>query len=178
VARGLLFTRHMRNAAIAAALVLGLACSTTTYGNAGAPGATELGWVKDRAFSDMHVVLAGGAGERTAVALDAASPTDIRFKTTGGEVIPLGQIRRITVVEHALGALEGAAVGAAAGGLLGFTLGLARPLSPYEMSMDCTIVCSKDDAAKLGVLMYGALGLLIGAATGAVIGHRSVLEVP
>jgi hypothetical protein len=43
--------------------------------------------------------------------------------------------------------------------------------------MDCTIVCSKSDAAQWKGLMLGTVGLVLGAMTGVAVGHRSVLQL-
>lgn len=43
--------------------------------------------------------------------------------------------------------------------------------------MDCTIVGNDTDAAKMGALTYGTLGLLLGTLTGAAIGDREILEL-
>src|SRR4051794_35249889 len=127
----------MRNAVVFVAVLAASGCVTTTNGSGAAPGAAELSWVREHASHDMHLVASAG-GEATGIALEAASPTDIRFKLPAAQVVPLGDVQRVTVVDRPLGALEGAMIGAAAGGLLGITVGFSQPLSPYEMSMDCT----------------------------------------
>jgi hypothetical protein len=85
--------------------------------------------------------------------------------------------RTIRRGRHGLGILDGSVLGLGAGVLFGLIYGATRPLSPYERSMDCTIVCNHGDAAKLGALMFGALGLVVGAATGAAVGARDELDL-
>jgi len=84
---------------------------------------------------------------------------------------------RVVEVHHGLGALEGAGIGLLVGGLFGVGHGYSAPLGPYESSSDCTIVCNHSDAAEIEGLMFGTLGLLVGAAVGALIGQRDVLDL-
>ena len=81
------------------------------------------------------------------------------------------------MVGHGRGALDGALIGIAVGVLGGALYGATRGLDAYESSMDCTIVCNNSDAAEWGALMYGVLGVVLGTVTGAVVGHRDVLDL-
>ncbi|HEY7373895.1 MAG TPA: hypothetical protein VIF57_17175 [Polyangia bacterium] len=109
--------------------------------------------------------------------MEAASPTEISFRTRSDTVVPIGQVRRLTVVSHGRGALEGAGIGVVTGALLGGIYGLSRGLCHYESSEDCSIICNHTDAAEWGALMFGVLGLISGTLVGAVAGHRDVLDL-
>jgi len=159
--------------ALATALV---GCSTTTVGKVGDPSAQW--WLADhRADSEVTVATVDGWHSQTDVAFRAVSPTEIHFRTREGAVVPIENVRRVTVVKHGRGALDGALLGIGIGALGGYLYGLTRDLSPYERSMDCTIICNNSDAANWGALTFSVLGLLAGTLTGAIVGHRDMLEL-
>jgi hypothetical protein len=157
-------------------LLAAFGCTSTTHAQRGSPVAQD--WLARHASSDVEAELATDRPTpRTAIRIDARSPTDIRFVAADASVVPLERIQKVVHVRHGLGALEGTALGLGAGGLLGLAYGATRPLGAYEQSMDCTIVCNHGDAAKVGALMFGALGLVLGAAAGAVVGARDELDL-
>jgi len=163
-------------AALALALALaGAGCWTTTVGSISDPRAQR--WLADNASSEMVVETADRAPDRIGVLIQAASPTEISFRTRETTVVPIERIRRLTVVKHGWGALEGAGIGAATGALLGALYGATRDLSPYERSIDCTIICNNSDAAGWEALLYGVIGFVGGTLTGVVIGHRDILDL-
>lgn len=156
-------------------VVAGAGCTTTTVGRVGDPSAQW--WLADHAGSEMTVTTADWRPAQTSVALQATSATEIEFRTGDGAVVPIGNVRQLTVVKHGRGTLDGALLGIGIGALLGYMYGLTRDLSAYERSMDCTIVCNSSDAANWGALTFGVLGLLSGTITGAILGHRDVLDL-
>ncbi len=115
--------------------------------------------------------------DRAEVVIDARSPTDVRFLARDASVLSADQVHKVVDVYHGLGALEGTAIGLGAGALFGLIYGGTRPLDQYEQSMDCTIVCNHTDAAEVSAIMFGVLGLVVGAATGAIVGTREVLDL-
>jgi hypothetical protein len=151
-------------------------CTTTTYARRGSPAAQD--WMARHASSDLEAELAtDGPTGRAAIAIDARSPTDIRFVAADASVVPLERVQKVVDVRHGLGMLDGSVLGLGAGVLFGLVYGAIRPLDAYEQSMDCTIICNHGDAAKVGALIFGALGLVVGAATGAVVGARDELDL-
>jgi len=134
-------------------------------------------WLADNASSDMNIETADRASDRTGVLIQAASPIEITFRTRESTIVSIERVKRVTVVKHGWGALEGAGIGAATGALLGALYGATGDLSAYERSMDCTIICNKSDAAGWNALIFGVLGLVGGTLTGAVIGHRDILDL-
>jgi hypothetical protein len=161
---------------MAAAMALpGAACWTTTVGRAGDPSAQW--WLADHAGSEMTVATTDRQPDQSGMAIEATSPTEFRFWTLEGAVVPIENVRKVTVVKHGRGALEGALLGIAIGTLGGYIFGLTRDLTTFERSMDCTLVCDNSDAAKLGAIEFGVLGLLLGTLTGASLGHRDILDL-
>jgi hypothetical protein len=149
--------------------------STTTVGSVSDYGAQR--WFAANGSSEMNIETTDRAPDQTGVIIEASSPTEISFRTRNETVVPIDRVRRVTVVKHGRGALEGALMGAAIGATVGALYGLNRSLSPYERSGDCALVCNNSDAAKWGALMFGVVGLAAGTLTGAVVGHRDVLEL-
>ena len=160
-------------------LLAAVGCGSTTYARPDSPEAQA--WLEHHASSDVEVEVASGRADhppdRAEVLIDARSPTDIRLTARDTSVLAIERVHRVVQVHHGLGALEGAAIGLGAGALLGLIYGGTRTLSPYERSGDCALVCSQGDAATLAALMFGALGLVTGTATGAIVGTRDVLDL-
>jgi hypothetical protein len=157
-------------------LLVALGCSSTTSANRGSPEAYA--WLARRASSDLQVELVPDRPiDRARIAIDARSPTDVRFAVSNATVVPLEQVGKVVEVHHGLGALDGAAIGLGVGALSGLLYGALRPLSGFEQSMDCTLVCNHADAAELYAIVFGALGLVAGTATGAIVGARDVLDL-
>lgn len=153
-------------------------CTTTTYGRPGSPAAQD--WLARHDRSDVQVeaeVVAERPPDRAEVVIDARSPTDVRFTARDASVLSVDRVRTVVDVHHGLGALEGAGIGLGAGALFGLIYGGTRGLDAYEQSTDCTIVCNHSDAAKVSAIMFGVLGLVLGAATGALVGTRDVLDL-
>jgi hypothetical protein len=162
----------------AAALLLlaTVGCTTTTHARRGDPAAQDWLARHDSTAGEAEVATERPTGP-TAVTINARSPTDVRFVAPDARVVPLERVQKVVVVRHGVGALEGAAFGLGVGALFGLVYGATRPLGAYEQSSDCTIVCNHGDSAKLGALMFGALGLVVGAATGALVGARDELDL-
>ena len=137
------------------------------------PAARE--WMERHTGDRVEVETA--AGDRTHVVIEAVSPTELSFTTRETPGVSLQQVSRVVEVRHARGALEGAGLGVAAGLLFGAVWGATSQLSPYDRSLDCTIVCNQADLVKLDALMFGTLGLILGTVTGAIIGDRDVLDL-
>jgi hypothetical protein len=166
----------VRARALMLVALAGAGCwSTTTVGSAADPRAQR--WFAENAREEMRIETTGRGADQTGIALTATSPTDVSFRTTTSTVVPIAEVRRLTVVKHGRGALEGALIGAAGGAALGALYGLSRGLDNYERSMDCTIICNNTDAAEWGALMFGVVGLVTGLLSGAVIGHQDMLEL-
>lgn len=166
----------MRWCLLIAVALAGAGCwSTTTVGAVSEDRAHR--WFAENGSSDLNIETTDRAPEQTGVIVRASSPTEISFRTRNQAVIPIDRVRRVTVVKHGLGALEGALLGAAIGATAGAVYGFNRGLSPYESSGDCSIICNGSDAAKWGALEYGVVGLVFGTLFGAVIGHHDVLEL-
>jgi len=157
-------------------LLAAFGCTATTYGRPGSPTAQD--WLARHASSEVEAeVPAEPPPDRAEVVIEARSPTDIQLVARDASVLPIERVHRVVDIDRGLGALGGAGIGAGAGALFGLVYGAARELSPYERSMDCTIICNHSDAAKFSAVLFGALGLLAGAATGAIIGNRDVLDL-
>ena len=153
-------------------------CSTTTFDSAQSPSTGR--WLRDRASNETWVLERRDpppVGPSSTPLLESTSPTQVRFKLRDDRLLSLERTQRVVVVKRTRGAAEGALLGAAIGIATGVTLGLTQPLSRYEASMDCTIVCSKADAARWQGAMFGSVGLLVGALVGVVVGHRDVLQL-
>jgi uncharacterized membrane protein len=166
----------MRGGLLIVVALAGAGCwSTTTVGSV--PEDRAQRWFAEHGSSDLNIETIDRAPDQTAVIVQASSPTEISFRTRNATVVPIDRVRRVTVVRHGLGALEGGALGTAIGAGVGALYGMSRGLSQYERSSDCTIVCNNSDAAKWGALMYGVFGLVSGTLFGAVIGHHDVLEL-
>jgi hypothetical protein len=157
-------------------LLATVGCTATTYGRPGSPAAQD--WLARHDRSEVEVdVAADRPADRAEVVIDARSPTDVRFLARDASVLSVDRVHKVVDVHHGLGALEGTAIGLGAGALFGLIYGGTRGLDQYEQSMDCTIVCNHTDAAKVGAIMFGVLGLVLGAATGAIVGTRDVLDL-
>jgi len=165
----------MTSRRFAALGLLATACSTTTVATSADPRAHA--WLAEHAGSEMQIETTDRGPDQRGVVLEAASPTQITFRTRADTVVPIDRASRLTVVGHGRGALDGALIGIAVGVLGGALYGATRGLDAYESSMDCTIVCNNSDAAEWGALMYGVLGVVLGTVTGAVGGHRDVLDL-
>jgi len=159
----------------AAMAVLGAGCWTTTVGRAGDPSAQ--GWLADHADAEVTIATTDRQPDQSGMAIEATSPTELRFRTLEGAVVPIENVRQVTVVKRGRGTFEGALLGIGIGAVLGYLYGLTRGLSNYERSMDCTIVCSNSDAANLGAIQFAVLGLLVGPLIGVAVGHRDILEL-
>jgi hypothetical protein len=161
----------------AALLLLGaFGCTSTTQAQRGSPAAQD--WLAHHTSSDVRAELATEhSPARTAVTIDARSPTDVRFVAPDARLVPLEQVQKVVVVRHGVGALEGAALGLGVGALFGLFYGVVRPLNAYDQSIDCTFTCTHADYAALGAIVFGTLGLVLGAPTGGVVGARDVLEL-
>jgi len=160
---------------LAMVVLTGAGCWSTTVGSTADPGVQR--WLAENASSEMTVETTDRGPEQSGVVVQAASPTDVSFRTKNDTVVPIGQVRRLTVVSHGRGALEGAGIGVVTGALLGGLYGLSRGLTHYESSEDCSIICNNSDAAEWGALMFGVLGLISGTLVGALAGHRDVLDL-
>jgi len=165
----------MRRCLLAIVALAGAGCVSTTVGSTADPGVQR--WLADNTSSEMTVETTERGPEQSGVVVWAASPTDVSFRTKNDTVVPIGQVRRLTVVSHGRGALEGAGIGVLTGALLGGLYGMSRGLSHYESSDDCSIICNHTDAAQWGALMFGVLGLISGTLVGALAGHRDVLDL-
>jgi hypothetical protein len=165
----------MKRCPLAIVALASAGCWSTTTGSTADPGVQR--WLADNDASEMIAETTDRGPEQPGVVVQAPSPTEISFRTKSGAVVPIGQVRRLTVVSHGRGALEGAGIGVVTGALLGGLYGMSRGLSSYERSMDCTIICNNSDAAEWGALMFGVLGLISGTLVGALAGHRDVLDL-
>lgn len=157
-------------------LLAAVGCTSTTYARPGSVAAEA--WLSRHPSAEVE---ADGAAapptDRASIVIVARSPTDVRLVAPDGNLLAPDRVRTAVDVHHGMGALEGAALGLGAGALVGAIYGGTRALSPYEQSSDCALVCNHADAAKLSAVIFGALGLVVGAATGALIGTRDVLDL-
>ena len=157
-------------------LLTALGCGSTTTARRDSPEAQR--WLARHPSSGLQVELAPDRpSDRAVVVIDARSPTDVRFVVSNATVVPLEQVQRVVDVHRGLGALDGAAIGLGVGALTGLVYGALRPLSAYERSSDCTLVCNQGDAAELSAIQFGILGLLVGTLTGSIVGARDVLDL-
>jgi hypothetical protein len=109
------------------AAAIGGGCSTTTVG--AAPSADTQRWLREHAASDMQIVATDAPGkpvDRTHLMVEAASPTDIRFKTGDDRITPLARVQRVVVVNRAPGAVEGALIGLAVGVTVGLVMSVGQ----------------------------------------------------
>src|SRR5213596_2306623 len=106
---GLALAAIMTLRRVAALVLLGAGCSTTTVGRAGDPSAQS--WLADHAGSEMTVATTDRQPDQSGVAIEATSPTELRFRTLEGAVVPIETVRQVTVVKRGLGTLEGALLG-------------------------------------------------------------------
>jgi hypothetical protein len=152
---------------------LGSGCSTTTIGRRDTPETRQ--WLRERESSRAEVSVrrdpSGGANV-DGVLIQSSSPTDIRFSSPTSGVIPLEDVERVTIVERGRGAAYGTLIGAAAGILAGLSLALSQG---DDRSSDCGYPCRSSDRAVFWGGIFGGLGMLGGAATGALLGHRDIL---
>lgn len=162
------------------AVSVGAGCSTTV-GALQSPATDR--WLADHRSSEALIVSRPEPGaetmtEQRGVLLDSSSSSDVRFESAAGAElgVPMVQLRQITVVKRARGAGEGALIGVATGVLVGVSVALIRGQSDFDRSSDCNFLCSTDAKATYTGALFGGLGLIVGAALGAVIGHRDVLE--
>ena len=158
--------------------ILMCGCATTTFGSPRAPGTER--WIRERTSFGQVLRFESNAGAlawQRGTLLESTVPGELRFKLQDDQTVRIEQVREIVAVRRARGTLEGALMGAAAGIAIGLAVGLSHDLTPYERSGDCTIVCSRADAAKLDGAVGGGFGLLLGAGIGALVGHRDVLEL-
>lgn len=151
----------------------GPGCSTTTIARRDAADVYQ--WCQGRAPSRAEVSVRRGDADRAiidGVVIQSSSPTDIRFSSPTSGVIPLDDIERVTLLERGRGAVFGGLIGTVAGALAGLSLGLSQG---DNRSSDCGYPCRRSERVLFWGGILGGLGLLGGAVTGAVVGHRDVL---
>lgn len=94
-----------------------------------------------------------------------------------GPVIDSADMRSYTTVSHGRGALEGLAIGGLGGAVLGAGLGFAAGDDHCTSNSFCILQFSAEDKAVLAGIVWGSIGLGLGALIGVAIGSRDVYEV-
>ena len=141
--------------------LLGVGCSTTT--TVGPGGGPTPRWVAPNAAPDVTVET--DRGPDPTVVVEATSPTEIRYRAEGETVVPIGPLHPAGPSRRRVRTHQGMWIGAG----LGILAGLALPSPPADEAHDCELSCG-GGAAALGAVAFGAIGLGLGAAVGAIIG--------
>ncbi|HMF43867.1 MAG TPA: hypothetical protein VKQ32_24500 [Polyangia bacterium] len=167
----------MRPCALLLALVcLGAACSTTTTVGSFSDGSAQR-WLAEKSSSDMTVETNDSASSLDDVRIEAISPTDVRFRARSGAVVPIERVRRVTVTNHSLGAMEGLAKGAAAGVAFGLVFGLLATTRSSSATADCDVCLSPAETGVFAGVLFGVPMMVLGLIQGAINGHQDVLEL-
>lgn len=157
--------------------VTGIACTTTTTVGSLSDGAAGR-WLAENTSSETTVETKGSASGLDDVRIEAASPTEVRFRARSGQVLPIDRVRRITARNHWLGGLEGALVGAGAGVAAGVLVGLLATTRSSSATAPCDDIClSPAETGAFVGLLFGVPSLVVGLIGGAIKGHQDVLEV-
>ena len=142
--------------------LLGLGCSTTTAaGPAGGGPAPR--WVAANAAPEVTVET--DRGPEPSVVIEATSPTEVRYRTAGETVVPIGHFHPPVPSKRRVRTHQGMWIGAG----LGILAGLALPSAPADEAHGCDVSCG-GGGAVLGAVALGAIGLGLGAAVGAIVG--------
>lgn len=156
---------------------LGAACRTTTTAGAFSDAAARR-WLAEKTGSDTTIETNDAPSGLDDVRIEAASPTDVRFRARSGVVVPPGRVRRVTVSNHWLGGIEGMLIGAGGGVAAGALLGLvATTTRSGNAAADCDICLSPSETAVFSALLFGVPSLVVGLIGGAIKGHQDVLEL-
>jgi hypothetical protein len=95
----------------------------------------------------------------------------LRLRDDRGRGLPTSEIQTISVRQHGRGALEGAMYGLLIGALAGAVLGAATRMTPEIKT------ASRSEGAVNGAVVFGALGLAVGFAWGALVGSKDVYDL-
>jgi hypothetical protein len=98
---------------------------------------------------------------------DKAARTSVIVEST--------DIRSYTTVSHGRGALEGLAVTGLSGAALGVVTGLASGDDKCNQDF-CIFLFTAREKAVVGGVVFGGLGIVLGALIGAIVGSRDVYE--
>ena len=121
-------------------------------------------------LEDADAVRTEAPPEQPSVTVVATSPTSVRFRTDATDVVvPLPQPQRRTVSNRRVWVRHGMLVGAVLGVIAGAAEGTARDRRESEPGTSCDpFACGGN--LLVDPLAFGAIGLRLGAAAGAVIG--------
>jgi hypothetical protein len=151
---------------IAAALAVG-GCATAGVGTAPPDGTPHP--------VAENVATADGASEQPGVVVMATTPTAVQFGPGASDpVVRLLPVHRPTAVRAAVhqGMWIGAAIGALSAALMGYQSDQDVQAHP---AADCDTLSCGGGGVIIGSLVFGAIGLGLGAAVGAIVGR---LESP
>jgi hypothetical protein len=142
----------------------GMGCATAAaVGPAG--GGPARGGVSPSEAPETPVVMEGGPEEPTVV-IEATSPTEIRYRTQGETVV---RLRRPPGPSHVrIRTHEGMGIGAGIGAIAGVMAGAAN-----ERNASADPDCAGGACVAgpiLSALVFGAIGLGLGAAAGSIVG--------
>ena len=148
-------------------------CATTATNVGAAAGPQSHGWPAANAPAETTTVPADGGPDSPGVVVTATSPTNVQFSPDARDaVIPLTPVpRQLTHSRRRAAVHQGMWIGAGIGILAGLAMGQERDQDTRaHPEMDCdTFDCGV--AALFGGVAFGAIGLGLGAAAGAIVGR-------
>jgi hypothetical protein len=156
-------------------------CSTTSHGVIGTDDTAN--WLHRNETRSCTVTLKkklhvqpieGGLAAQSSEGPPTPSPENQLRLISGDQLssIALEKVRRIEVVDHARGALDGVLIGAGVGALLGAGTGLV--LGGEEVKGEA-VWSSRSLACEVMAGILGLFGAISGAAVGGGVGHRNIL---
>jgi len=143
-------------------LTIGLAaigCATPTAAGPATAGPPP-GWVAAGPPPSEAAVETDGAPGQPRVVVAAMSPTEIRYRVEGETIVPIQPLHPPGPSIRRVRTRQGMWIGAA----IGVIAGLALPRPPADDG--CEFYCGRGLAA----VGFGAIGLGLGAAVGAILG--------
>jgi hypothetical protein len=140
-------------------------------------------WVRDRAQGrTVEVSLRSDWSERTplpaakGVIVDLGVGT-VTLRDSLGKHLLLERpaLRSLETTDHVRGALEGLAWGLAAGVLVGSAIAISQGAEPNLV--DCGYPCTVGEKVEFLGAVFGSMGAVVGATSGAIVGHRHRLAL-
>src|SRR5262245_58732846 len=156
-----------------ALLLAGAACSTTTRVRSFTEPTAQR-WFVERDHAAVTVAPIDRGSGQISIRIAAVSPTEIRFHASEGPIIPVLRAHRVTDVQRWRGAIDGLLIGAAVGAVASSLIAYSNYRSSDPPPVDCDTCTGEAVALIVG---FPVIGMFTGLLTGAIIGHRDILEV-
>ena len=162
------------------ATLLALLCACTTVTSARRPATPEEAeqLTSMVGYRDVTITTESSQSAGTAIDVGVSSSTWTDRATQARETVPTAVLQQIELPrQHGTGALEGAALGAFSGAMLGMVLGFASGDDKCSPQQWCILQFSAGQKAGFAAIGLGSVGLIAGTIAGAIIGHRTTIQL-